>query len=537
MRNYKALSILAISLVILGFFAAGVTYAQVSCANDCSVNDARQCLGNGYQICGDHDGDGCLEWSAMMVCSAGQRCQGGGCVVDECAEECVSSGARQCSGDDYQTCGNYDSDRCLEWSASASCGENKRCIAGLCSIITSSADNAYATTNTNPSTIANAPSADMSFSSAAAGAGAANTANGTVSISTYPEGNSNIGAGNNETNILTLTGLGPSGSVASANVILTVSTDKSANCRYDAFNKSYNSMSGVFSTANGLYHRQPLMLPFSGNYTYYVRCFTASGVTNSLAGIITFRYIPAAVRTSSSGDVPPQGAQSTVNKISELAASNKKSDLPTAKLNAGGLGKIAISTDSLVIYDPLPTGRVYQNQVTLTVTTNKASECRYSIIDTEFEKMESFSTGDNLLHQSITGLIDYGPYSYYVRCRSKANAIQESSTVLYFTYADPQVQYEPEAGGTADNKCTSRGVAVSDKICHFEEDCLCDPDCGVNGWPVDPDCKNIDLGQPIAKNDGISGTAVMLITGLVTLSAISSVFLISNIARRVRGIA
>ena len=40
-----------------------------------------------------------------------------------CTNECSPSGARQCaSGTNYQTCGNYDVDSCLEWSTATTCG-------------------------------------------------------------------------------------------------------------------------------------------------------------------------------------------------------------------------------------------------------------------------------------------------------------------------------------------------------------------------------------------------------------------------------
>jgi hypothetical protein len=49
------------------------------------------------------------------------------CVSDSsctCTNDggCTSSGIKMCSGDYYRTCGNYDSDPCLEWSTSVSCG-------------------------------------------------------------------------------------------------------------------------------------------------------------------------------------------------------------------------------------------------------------------------------------------------------------------------------------------------------------------------------------------------------------------------------
>ncbi|MBS3077161.1 hypothetical protein J4233_02715 [Candidatus Pacearchaeota archaeon] len=58
-----------------------------------------------------------------LACNA--QCNGlvtTGCT-SSCTNECSTSGAKQCSGTlDYQICGNYDADSCLEWSSAAACG-------------------------------------------------------------------------------------------------------------------------------------------------------------------------------------------------------------------------------------------------------------------------------------------------------------------------------------------------------------------------------------------------------------------------------
>jgi len=48
-----------------------------------------------------------------------------------CTNDC-SSGQMQCSGNGYRTCGNFDSDPCLEWSSVTSCSSNQQCISGYC---------------------------------------------------------------------------------------------------------------------------------------------------------------------------------------------------------------------------------------------------------------------------------------------------------------------------------------------------------------------------------------------------------------------
>jgi hypothetical protein len=53
-----------------------------------------------------------------------------------CANDCLSTGYKQCGGNGVQTCGNYDSDACLEWSAVTSCASNQKCTNGVCAAVT-----------------------------------------------------------------------------------------------------------------------------------------------------------------------------------------------------------------------------------------------------------------------------------------------------------------------------------------------------------------------------------------------------------------
>lgn len=50
-----------------------------------------------------------------------------------CSNECTTSGLKECASlTSYRTCGNYDSDSCLEWSTSASCPMGQTCSSGQC---------------------------------------------------------------------------------------------------------------------------------------------------------------------------------------------------------------------------------------------------------------------------------------------------------------------------------------------------------------------------------------------------------------------
>ncbi len=48
-----------------------------------------------------------------------------------CEDEC-ESGAKRCSGNAVETCGNYDSDRCREWGGSTDCSSEEICSEGEC---------------------------------------------------------------------------------------------------------------------------------------------------------------------------------------------------------------------------------------------------------------------------------------------------------------------------------------------------------------------------------------------------------------------
>ncbi len=100
------------------------------CVNECGAHNQRQCSGNGFQTCGDHDEDPCLEWGVVNACRGGLTCSGGECR-ERCVNECAD-GSSQCAGRGTQACGNFDEDPCLEWSAVAPCDDGENCSNGAC---------------------------------------------------------------------------------------------------------------------------------------------------------------------------------------------------------------------------------------------------------------------------------------------------------------------------------------------------------------------------------------------------------------------
>lgn len=91
-------------------------------------------------------------------CNTNQRCSEDKCVekttsigqsystptpgtsTSGCTNEC-SSGTKQCSGNGYQTCGNYDSDSCTEWSSVANCLSGQTCSEGKCQVTSQQSEN------------------------------------------------------------------------------------------------------------------------------------------------------------------------------------------------------------------------------------------------------------------------------------------------------------------------------------------------------------------------------------------------------------
>lgn len=112
--------------------------AAPTCTDDCSYSGQRQCNSDGerYRTCGYYDSDTCLDWSSYSSCGTGYDCTGAGqCTAETptCTNECTTSGAKKCVNGGYQTCGQFDTDTCLEWSSTSTCPTGQTCTgAGVC---------------------------------------------------------------------------------------------------------------------------------------------------------------------------------------------------------------------------------------------------------------------------------------------------------------------------------------------------------------------------------------------------------------------
>ena len=103
------------------------------CTNDCSPQGRRVCFGdNAYKTCGNYDSDNCLEWSAVIECAIGQICDEGNCVI--CIENwscdewsaCVNgTHTRNCT--DLNKCGTIVKRPALSEPCNVTCIENWSC--------------------------------------------------------------------------------------------------------------------------------------------------------------------------------------------------------------------------------------------------------------------------------------------------------------------------------------------------------------------------------------------------------------------------
>jgi hypothetical protein len=124
-------------------------YANEStCADECAYVGQHECSGTSGRTCGNYDSDCCYEWSSWQSCDSQCYYCGDGtcnsscgetssnCSSDcgaTCADECAYAGQTRCYDSTHtQTCGNYDSDCCLEWSSAQSCGSGQVCQNGTC---------------------------------------------------------------------------------------------------------------------------------------------------------------------------------------------------------------------------------------------------------------------------------------------------------------------------------------------------------------------------------------------------------------------
>lgn len=110
--------------------------SEITCQNECSQDGLKRCFGNGYQTCGNYDTDTCLEWSSTTSCSANTICQNGNCIQQKCSDgtlynQCSNNKPKYCYNgnliDNCQMCGCSDNMVCQEENTCVEINQNE-CI-------------------------------------------------------------------------------------------------------------------------------------------------------------------------------------------------------------------------------------------------------------------------------------------------------------------------------------------------------------------------------------------------------------------------
>jgi len=91
-------------------------------AKVCDANQVRECVLVA----------GCPALSAPLACPSGTVCSGGACTVS-CTDACSTLGAKQCSGDNIQTC-ELKTSGCKDWSVPTACPSPQACRSNACAL-------------------------------------------------------------------------------------------------------------------------------------------------------------------------------------------------------------------------------------------------------------------------------------------------------------------------------------------------------------------------------------------------------------------
>ncbi|MBI4981491.1 hypothetical protein HZC30_08130 [Candidatus Woesearchaeota archaeon] len=101
---------------------------EQTCSDKCSSGETK-CSGDGWKLCGDYDGNGCVEWGDVINCDADEYCESGECVSG--TPTCEDYDFQDCYGNEvwwFDSCGNPQ-----EWIQSCDYGcNNGQCEGEVC---------------------------------------------------------------------------------------------------------------------------------------------------------------------------------------------------------------------------------------------------------------------------------------------------------------------------------------------------------------------------------------------------------------------
>ena len=215
-----------------------------------------------------------------------------------------------------------------------------------------------------------------------------------------------------------LSGLAPSGTTYNANVVLTVTTNESADCRYGSSDKSYDLLTSQFSSSDKLYHSASVVLSGFSSYTYYVRCKDAAGNASPTSSKVSFKY------ASATAVIPPKKDPVTV---------------PPADIAPPIISKSSLA----------PSGDVGATPVTISLATDEKATCKYDTADGSYEAMKNTMDGANngTSHSKSAALDAPGDYTYYIRCKDALGNAAKQSATIKFNYVIPEKKPGPAITG------------------------------------------------------------------------------------------
>jgi glucose/arabinose dehydrogenase len=188
----------------------------------------------------------------------------------------------------------------------------------------------------------------------------------------------------------------PTGTLAAGTTQTTLSlaTNENATCRYaTTAGVAYASMTSTFTTTGGTSHSTTVTgLVNGGSYSFFVRCQDPAGNPNTTDFTIGFSVAQPADTT------PPV----------------RSSGLPTGTLAAG------------------------TTQTTLSLATDENATCRYATAaGVAYASMTStFTTTGGTSHSTtVTGLVNGGSYSFFVRCQDPAGNPNTTDFTIGFSVA------------------------------------------------------------------------------------------------------
>ncbi len=109
---------------------ARVALIDPACPRTCSIG-ATRCRGDAVETC-EFSADGCPSWSEPLACAPQQPfCSAGTCSTG-CSDECTIGATRCDDGGTVRTCGQFDSDPCIEYGPAVGCPGGETCADDAC---------------------------------------------------------------------------------------------------------------------------------------------------------------------------------------------------------------------------------------------------------------------------------------------------------------------------------------------------------------------------------------------------------------------